>query len=40
MTGQLLRSKAGICQNLEDLKRRMEEDSKVILNLSNSDSSS
>lgn len=29
MIGQLQRSKAGVCQNLEDLKRQMEENSKV-----------
>lgn len=31
MIGQLQRSKAGIFQNYEDLKRQMEEESKVTL---------
>lgn len=33
MIGQLQRSKAGVCQNSEDLKRQLEEDSKVTLKL-------
>lgn len=31
MIGQLQRSKAGVCQNYEDLKRQLEEESKVTL---------
>lgn len=31
MIGQLQRSKTGVCQNLDDLKKQMEEDSKVKL---------
>lgn len=33
LNSQLQRSKAGVCQNYEDLKRQMEEESKVTLNL-------
>lgn len=29
MIGQLQRSKAGVCQNYDDLKRQLEEESKV-----------
>lgn len=31
MIGQLQRSKTGVCQNLDDLKKQMEEDNKVKL---------
>ena len=37
MVGQLQRSKAGVCQNAEDLKKQLEEENKVTLNPSNSD---
>lgn len=36
MIGQLQRSKAGVCQNSEGLKRQLEEESKVTLNPNNS----
>lgn len=32
MIGQLQRSKAGVCQNYDDLKRQLEEESKVTQN--------
>lgn len=31
MIGQLQRSKAGVCQNWEDLKKQLEEESKVTI---------
>lgn len=39
MIGQLTRSKAGVFQNSEDLKRQLEEESKVTLNPYKSDPS-